>query len=95
MNQADSEIAVTAADPQRLMVAKGASVYSSTDDGRQHACLYVDVDRFGVMSDNLGLEGEGFVHLAATPIPRASPLSRLSADTTNSRSVQRAAIRSR
>ena len=33
----------------------------STDDGRQHACLYVDVDRFGVMTDNLGLEGSNLM----------------------------------
>ena len=54
-------------------------------DGRQHACLYVDVDRFGVMNDNLGFEGGGLLlrdvgEVISGGLPVTATVARLEGD---------------
>jgi diguanylate cyclase (GGDEF)-like protein len=57
----------------------------ATTDGRAHACLYVDVDRFGVMTDNLGVEGSNLLlrevgQVISGGLPVTATLARLESD---------------
>jgi diguanylate cyclase (GGDEF)-like protein len=54
-------------------------------DGRPHACLYVDVDRFDVMSDNLGVEGSNLLlrevgQVISGGLPVTAAVARLEGD---------------
>jgi diguanylate cyclase (GGDEF)-like protein len=57
----------------------------ATSDGRPHACLYVDVDRFGVMTDNLGVEGGNLLlrevgQVISGGLPVTATVARLESD---------------
>jgi diguanylate cyclase (GGDEF)-like protein len=54
-------------------------------DGHFHACLNVDVDRFGVMTDNLGVEGGGLLlrevgEVISGGLPVTAAVARLEGD---------------